>query len=68
VLHYSKISSFEKAGTQQGKRSTSKSLAFSQLTKIGTISNELYQVTNLALLCEDTVNGVIAAIEFRGAG
>lgn len=33
---------------------------------IGTISNELYQSTNLALLCEDIVNGMIAANEFRG--
>ncbi len=34
----------------------------------GTIPNELYQETNLALLCEDIVNGMIAANEFRGAG
>ncbi|KAG4413400.1 hypothetical protein IFR04_013459 [Cadophora malorum] len=32
-----------------------------------TISNELYRVTNLALLCEDLVNGMIVAREFRGA-
>ncbi|KAH7360859.1 M3EW, histidine kinase-group I protein [Rhexocercosporidium sp. MPI-PUGE-AT-0058] len=32
----------------------------------GTISNELYQMTNLALLCEDLVNGMIAAKEYRG--
>jgi hypothetical protein len=31
------------------------------------ISNELYQTTNLALLCEDVVNGMIMAGEFRGA-
>ncbi|TVY67501.1 Hybrid signal transduction protein dokA, partial [Lachnellula suecica] len=31
----------------------------------GTISNELFQVTNLALLCEDVVNGMIAANEYR---
>ncbi|PMD36870.1 hypothetical protein L207DRAFT_90676 [Hyaloscypha variabilis F] len=30
-----------------------------------TISNELYQDTNVALLCEDIVNGMIAANEFR---
>ncbi|CZS95843.1 related to nik-1 protein (Os-1p protein) [Rhynchosporium graminicola] len=34
--------------------------------KQGTISNELYQMTNLALLCEDIVNGMIAANEYRG--
>jgi hypothetical protein len=34
---------------------------------IGTISNELYQVTNLALLCEDIINGMIAANEFRNS-
>lgn len=34
----------------------------------GSISNELYQVTNLALLCEDLINGMMAAGEFRGAG
>ncbi|KAK0100382.1 hypothetical protein ONS96_007662 [Cadophora gregata f. sp. sojae] len=34
----------------------------------GTISNELYQMTNLALLCEDIVNGMIAAKEYRGTG
>jgi len=33
-----------------------------------TISNELYQINNLALLCEDLVNGMIVAGEFRGAG
>jgi hypothetical protein len=33
-----------------------------------TISNELYQDTNVALLCEDIVNGMIAANEFRGTG
>jgi hypothetical protein len=33
-----------------------------------TISNELYQDTNIALLCEDIVNGMIAANEFRGTG
>lgn len=33
----------------------------------GTISNELYRTTNLALLCEDLVNGMIVAGEFRGA-
>ncbi|CZR54714.1 related to nik-1 protein (Os-1p protein) [Phialocephala subalpina] len=32
----------------------------------GTIINELIQVTNLALLCEDIINGMIAAREFRG--
>ncbi|KAL2074846.1 hypothetical protein VTL71DRAFT_8625 [Oculimacula yallundae] len=32
----------------------------------GTIANELYQMTNLALLCEDIVNGMIAANEYRG--
>ncbi|KAH6681445.1 M3EW, histidine kinase-group I protein [Halenospora varia] len=32
----------------------------------GTIANELYQVTNLALLCEDIVHGMIAANEYRG--
>jgi hypothetical protein len=32
----------------------------------GTISNELIQVTNLALLCEDIINGMIAAREFHG--
>jgi hypothetical protein len=31
-----------------------------------TISNELYQDTNVALLCEDIVNGMIAANEFHG--
>ncbi|KAH6719671.1 M3EW, histidine kinase-group I protein [Leptodontidium sp. MPI-SDFR-AT-0119] len=34
----------------------------------GTILNELYQRTNLALLCEDEVNGMIAANEYRGNG
>ena len=39
------------------------------LTKTqGMISNELYQKTNLALLCEDIINGMIAANEFKGAG
>ncbi|KAL3419195.1 sensor histidine kinase response [Phlyctema vagabunda] len=33
----------------------------------GAISNELYQVTNLALLCEDVVNGMLAAKEYRGS-
>lgn len=32
----------------------------------GTITNELIQVTNLALLCEDICSGMIAASEFRG--
>ncbi|KAF4625939.1 hypothetical protein G7Y89_g12226 [Cudoniella acicularis] len=32
----------------------------------GTVANELYQITNLALLCEDIVNGMIAAKEYRG--
>ena len=36
--------------------------------ELGTIGNELYQVTNLALLCEDIVNGMIAANEYRGTG
>jgi signal transduction histidine kinase len=31
-----------------------------------TISNEIYHKTNLALLCEDIVNGMIAANKFRG--
>ena len=35
---------------------------------VGTITNELYQMTNLALLCEDIVNGMIAANEYRGTG
>lgn len=34
---------------------------------IGTLSNELYRVTNIALLLEDTINGMMAANEFRGA-
>jgi len=33
----------------------------------GTISNELYQSANLALLCEDLVNGMIAAAEWGGS-
>ncbi len=32
----------------------------------GTISNELIRVTNLALLCEDIINGLIAARQFHG--
>jgi len=32
-----------------------------------TISNELYQTTNLALLCEELVNGMIVSGEYRGA-
>jgi hypothetical protein len=32
----------------------------------GTISNELFQTANLALLCEDLVNGMIAASEWGG--
>jgi signal transduction histidine kinase len=37
------------------------------LTAVGTISNELYQTTDLALLCEDLVNGMIAAGEWAGS-
>jgi len=32
---------------------------------LGALSNELFQVTNLALLCEDIVSGMIAANEYR---
>ncbi|KUJ12833.1 uncharacterized protein LY89DRAFT_622845 [Mollisia scopiformis] len=32
----------------------------------GTISNELIQTTNLALLCEDIISGMISASEFHG--
>lgn len=47
--------------------STFSKLVCSPLTiDVGTISNELYQMTNLALLCEDVVNGMIAADKFRG--
>lgn len=35
--------------------------------KPGTISNELYQTANLALLCEDLINGMIAAGEWAGS-
>lgn len=34
---------------------------------LGPVSNELYQVTNLALLCEDVVEGMVAANGFRGS-
>jgi signal transduction histidine kinase len=30
------------------------------------LSNELYQITNLGLLCEDVITGMIAANGFRG--
>jgi signal transduction histidine kinase len=50
VLDYSKINSFEKSAGQQ--ESTG-------------ISNELYQVANLALLCEDLLNGMIAGNEYQ---
>lgn len=32
---------------------------------LGTTSNELFQKTNLALLCEDVLNGMIAANEYH---
>jgi hypothetical protein len=38
---------------------------FADTKGLGTISNELFQVTNLALLCEDIVSGMIAANEYR---
>lgn len=31
------------------------------------VTNELYHTTNVALLCEDIINGMIIANEFRGA-
>jgi hypothetical protein len=34
------------------------------LGHLGTISDELFRVTSLALLCEDVVNGMIAANEY----
>ncbi|KAB8297341.1 hypothetical protein EYC80_002688 [Monilinia laxa] len=49
VLDYSKINSFEK----------------SEGSLQGSFSSELHQVTNIALLCEDTINGMIAANHFR---
>ncbi|KAK6605722.1 hsp90-like protein [Botrytis cinerea] len=49
VLDYSKINSFEK---REGSLQ-------------GSFSSELHQVTNVALLCEDTINGMIAANHFR---
>ncbi|KAG4027518.1 hypothetical protein MFRU_029g00420 [Monilinia fructicola] len=49
VLDYSKINSFEK---NEGSLQ-------------GSFSSELHQVTNIALLCEDTINGMIAANHFR---
>ncbi|KAG9236744.1 M3EW, histidine kinase-group I protein [Amylocarpus encephaloides] len=52
VLDYSKINSFEKNGEPRGSTG---------------VSNELYQVTNLALLCEDLINGMIAANEYNTA-
>ncbi|KAF7901974.1 uncharacterized protein EAF01_007272 [Botrytis porri] len=51
VLDYSKINSFEK---REGSLQ-------------GSFSSELHQVTNVALLCEDTINGMIAANHFRSA-
>jgi signal transduction histidine kinase len=33
--------------------------------KQGPVANELYQVTNLALLCEDVIEGMVAANSFR---
>ncbi|KAF7877649.1 hypothetical protein EAF04_001320 [Stromatinia cepivora] len=51
VLDYSKINSFEK---KEGSLQ-------------GSFSSELHQVTNIALLCEDTINGMIAANHFRSA-
>lgn len=36
------------------------------MSAIDSINNELYQTTNLALLCEDLVNGMIVAGDFRG--
>jgi hypothetical protein len=50
VLDYSKINSFEKKSGNEQDSSTG-------------ISNELFQVANLALLCEDLLNGMIAGNE-----
>ncbi|EDN97608.1 hypothetical protein SS1G_12461 [Sclerotinia sclerotiorum 1980 UF-70] len=36
-----------------------------QWNSFGSFSSELHQVTNVALLCEDTINGMIAANHFR---
>jgi hypothetical protein len=33
---------------------------------IGTVSNELYHTSNIALLCENIINGMMAANEYRG--
>ncbi|QSZ34751.1 hypothetical protein DSL72_007609 [Monilinia vaccinii-corymbosi] len=49
VLDYSKINSFQK---KEGSLQ-------------GSFSSELHRVTNVALLCEDTINGMIAANHFR---
>ena len=38
------------------------------IVPLGNIPNELYHVTNIALLCEDLIDGMIAAGHFRGAG
>lgn len=33
---------------------------------IGSLSNELYQASNIAVLCEEIVYGLMAANEFQG--
>ena len=66
MLDYSKINSFERAGQHQGMTLDHICIPVHPLTYYAdTISNELYQDTNVALLCEDIVNGMIAANEFR---
>jgi hypothetical protein len=66
VLDYSKINSFERADHHQGILHIPGRQRPSLTDHLDTISNELYQDTNVALLCEDIVNGMIAANEFRG--
>jgi hypothetical protein len=68
VLDYSKINSFERAGHHQGPPPIPTITLQLLICHSDTISNELYQDTNVALLCEDIVNGMIAANAFRGAG
>lgn len=68
VLDYSKINSFEKAGNQKGACSHRPGSAQTDEEAPGMMSNELIKTTDLALLCEDLINGMMAASEYHGAG
>ncbi|CAG8982727.1 hypothetical protein HYALB_00001008 [Hymenoscyphus albidus] len=65
VLDHSKINTFEKTDDKGGSILLTQAAKRYTLIEIVGLLNGLVQKINLALLCEQTVNGMIAANEYR---